>query len=404
MNTHASTTAMPPQRGPAAASLRLRYLLIPPVLLAIATAALLIRHADYNLVALYSQCHAHARLPFLSRVPILGPPSCYIVSFFQTAVASSRAAATMAAALSFVAALLTVYVVEGARVCNRPAVLIAYPTGPLLAFTLAGGAFVWELAVAPAFLRRAREILLARRAAREGGVAALSPFDPELGRGLRHLRSDAEAVAIPVAVLLGFIVPSVLMVALGTPVAVGVWLFAPVYVALVRGVVRVVLPRLRARSVDPNAAEAEDLRSLHLEAHRVSLALVYAAPVLCSALSHGLLIFSLLAGKDDRRDMTRATLGFIEIDVVFTGLTVLYWLGVEVGWRVVGIMVGVSVVLGPGAGICAGWVYREERWQEAFVKGPGGSRRSSRRGSRGSSVEAGPGDERRADEQTPLLT
>lgn len=400
---------MPP-RGPVAAALTLRYLLIPPILLALLTFLLLFLHADYNLVALYSQCHAHARLPSLSRAPLLGPPACYLVSFFQTAVASSRAGAIMASALSFVSGLLTVYVVEGARVCNRPAVLIAYPTGPLLVFTLAGGAFVWELAVAPAFLRRAREILLARRAAREGGGVGASPLDPELGKGLRHLRSDAEAVAIPVAVLLGFIVPSVLMVALGTPVAVGIWLFAPIYVALVRMVVRAVLPRLRARSIDPNAAEAADLRPLHLEAHRVSLALVYAAPVLCSALSHGLLIFSVLAGRDDRRAMTRATLGFIEIDVVFTGLTVLYWLAVEVGWRVVAVMVGVSLVLGPGAGVCAGWVYREDRWHEAFVRVPGGSRVGSRRGSRVSSrrgsrgsVEAGPEEGRGEDEQTPLL-
>ncbi|KAL2111273.1 hypothetical protein VUR80DRAFT_10340 [Thermomyces stellatus] len=394
------TTATMSQRGTLASTLRLRYLLFPPVLLAAATLTLLFVHTDYNLVALYSQCRAYSRLPFLSRTPLVGPPACYIVSFFQTAVASSRAAIIMASALSFVAALLTVYVIEGARVCNRPAPLIAYPTGPLLVFTLAGGAFVWELAIAPAFLRREREILLASGGAREvGSEVVASPLHPTLGKGLRRFESDAEAVAIPVGVLLGFIVPSVLMVVLGSPVTVAVWLFSPIYVASIRWLVRAVLPRLKAGSIDPNAAEAADLRAIHLESHRASLALVYAAPVFCSVLSHAFLIWHLLARKDDRITMTRATLKFIEINVIFTGLTVLYWLLVEVGWRVVAVMVGVSLVLGPGAGVCAGWVYREGRWHEAFVKGPRGSRRSSV----GGGAEAGPREGGRVDEQTPLL-
>lgn len=393
-----------PKRGPPATALPFRYLVIPPILLAISTAVLLFIHSDYNLVALYSQCHAHARLPGLSRAPLLGPPACYIVSFFEAAVASARAAAIMAASLSFVAALLTVYIVEGARVCNRPAALIAYPTGPLLVFNLAGGAFVWELAVAPAFLRRAREILLARREARESGAGlCASPLHPDLGKELRHLEHEAEAVAIPAGVLVGFIVPSVLMVVLGTPTTVAVWLFSPVYVALVRGAVRAVVPVLRAGSIDPNAAEAADLRPLHLESNRTSLALVYTAPVLCSVASHVFLIWHLLARRDDRIDMTRATLGFIEIDIVFTGLTVLYWLLVEVGWRVVAVMVGVSVVLGPGAGICAGWIYRERRWHKAFVKSVGRSRSSSRGSSIRSSIRPRSRSSGRANERTPLL-
>lgn len=263
-----------------------------------------------------------------------------------------------------------------------------------------------ELAVAPAFLRRAREILLARRQAREAGLCArmgASPLDPALGKGLRRFESDAEAVAIPIGVLLGFIVPSILMVVLRDPVAVAVWLFSPIYVAAIRQFIRAALPRLRAGSIDPNAAEAADLRSLHLESHRAYLILVYAAPVLCSVVSHALLLWNLAAKKDDRIDMTRATLGFIEINIIFTGLTVLYWLLVEVGWRVVAVMVGVSVVLGPGAGICGGWIYRERKWHETFVKGLRGSRGNSRRSSVASSTEGRSRERGRADEQTPLL-
>ncbi|SPN98949.1 uncharacterized protein DNG_01988 [Cephalotrichum gorgonifer] len=399
-------------RSPSVETLSLRYLIIVPVLLAIATAALLFVHSDYNLVALYSQCHAHARIPLISRLPVVGPPSCYVVSFFEEAVASSsssRAVAVMASILSFVAGLLTVYVVEGARVCNLPNVLIAYPTGPLLVFNLVGGAFIWELLITPAFFHRARGILRARRASDAGSgagadeAARVSPLDPNLGQDMRHLRSDAEAVAIPAGVLLGFILPSALMLALGTPLAVGIWLFSPVYVTLVRRAVRAALPRLRrtTRASAAGASDSRTLRSLHLESHQASLALVYAAPVLCSALSHWYLAWHVAAARDDRMIMTRATLGFIEVDIIFTALTVLYWIFVEVGWRVVVVMLGVSALLGPGAGVCAGWIYREGHWHDAFVKRSVSGGDEDGRGERsGVSTTAGPG----GDERTPLLT
>ncbi|PKS05292.1 hypothetical protein jhhlp_008664 [Lomentospora prolificans] len=372
-----------------------RLLIIVPVLLAIATAVTLFIHSDYNLVALYSQCHAHARLPSLSRLPLLGPPACYLVSFFKTAVSSARAFAVMAEILSFVAGLLTVYTVEGARICNLPNVLIAYPTGPLLIFNMIGGAFIWQLLIIPAFFHRAKAILKARGDARRGDETEVSPQDPNLGKDSRHLRDDSETIAIPVGVALGFILPSILMIALATPTAVALWFFSPIYVTLIRKAVRAAVPY--AKRLVAQASSTHEVQSLHLESHRVSLALVYAAPVVCSALAHWLLIWRATTQKDDRLMMTRKTLGFIEIDIVFTGFTVLYWLLVEAGWRVVAVMVGVSVVLGPGAGVCAGWVYREGSWHEIFGRGLGREESTSSSSSSSEDREGG------ADEQTPLL-
>ncbi len=60
--------------------------------------------------------------------------------------------------------------------------------------------------------------------------------------------------------------------------------------------------------------------------------------------------------------MTRATIKFIEIDFAFIAATALYWLFVEAGWRVALIMVVISVILGPGAGVCAGWIFREKHF------------------------------------------
>jgi hypothetical protein len=369
---------------PLVQSLKFRYLVIPPILLSILTAVVLFVYSDPNVALLYSQCHAHARLPGLSRVPLIGTPACFLVSFFQHAVAAKRAASVMSVVLSFVSGLLTVYTVEGARVCNRPNVLIAYPTGPLLVFNLVGGAMVWQLLITPAFFHRARRILTEREKRRQaaeesqegGGETEHDVLDPNFGKDMRHLGNASERIAIPIGVLLGFVAPSLGMLVKGSPASVGVWLFSPIYVSLIRKAVRVLLRLTRSQ-----------LRSLHLESNKVSLAMVYGAPVLCSVLSQAVLLWNVIARKDDRQEMTRSTMRFVEVDITFVGLTVLYWLFVEVGWRTVGVMLLSSLVLGPGAGVCAGWIYRERWWFKALE----GVRREAEEASG------------QVDEETPLL-
>ncbi|KAK0609531.1 hypothetical protein B0T17DRAFT_611188 [Bombardia bombarda] len=389
----------------------LAYLLIIPVLLSILTALTLFMHSDTTLPILYSQCHARSRLPLVTHSPVLpsflATPLCFLVSFFQEAVASSRAAGVMAAVLSFVGGLLTVSTVEAARVCNGPSMLIAYPTGAWLVFNLAGGAIVWELVILPAFFHRSKAIVEARRrgaTGRElasgggGGGGGGGATDPNFGEAMRHLERAVEVVAIPVGVALGYVVPSVVMLATkGQPLAVLVWLLFPVWVTVVRQLVRKgMLTALNKSRHDGEAGGEEPswwAASFHLEESRVALAAMYALPVLCSVVSHGLLVWSLV-GRDDRKEMTRATEKFIVIDVFFIGLTVLYWLVVESGWRVVAVVVAVSVVLGPGAGICVGWVYRERMVdldRSVTVVAVG-----SRRGSNG-------GEGAAASEETPLL-
>lgn len=323
-----------------------RFLLIVPVLLAIATALLLFVHSDVNVAMLYSQCHARSRLHWLSRVPVLGGPSCFLVSFFQEAAASVRSAAALGVVLSFVAGLLTVSTVEAARLCNGPAVLIAYPTGPWLVFNLVGGALVWELVIIPAFFLRSKQIIAAR-AATDRTLAPAS--HPDVGEAMRHLSAAAEVAAIPIAVAVGFILPSVLMLVLDSPAAVIVWLFFPVYVSLIRQGIRFGLTKL-----------AREHRTWHLESHRPSLLAVYALPILCSVASYVVWFWS-LAQRDDRREMTRATVRFIEIDMFFIVLTVLYWIFVETCWEVALVTILASAVLGPGGGLCVGWIYREGR-------------------------------------------
>ncbi|KAL2134723.1 hypothetical protein VTI74DRAFT_11043 [Chaetomium olivicolor] len=340
----------PPRRPrPPLHHFTLRYLLIIPILLAFLTGYVLFQHSDTNTYMLYSQCHARSRLPWLSHIPLLGGPACFLVSFFQEAVASVRAFGLMAVILSFVAGLLTVSTVEAARICNSPSVLIAYPTGPWLVFDLIGGAIVWELVIIPAFFHRSREIVAARRGGGGASTQLTGPADPTFGEAMRHLGKVAETVAIPVAVAVGYVVPSLLLLTLDHPATVLVWLFFPVWVSLIRQAVRRVAVAVREGWTT----------SLHLESNRLALLGMYAVPIVCSVLAHAHFIWS-LTQPDDRKEMTRSTLKFITIDAFFVGLTVLYWILVEAGWRVALVMVAVSLVLGPGAGICIGWIYREQ--------------------------------------------
>ncbi|KAG5665394.1 hypothetical protein KAF25_009519 [Fusarium avenaceum] len=316
-----------------------RSLIIPPILLAAATIVALFIHSDVNAALLWSQCHSHSRLPGISRIPGLGTPLCYIISFFRAALHSLRSKAVMTVVIAFLGGLLTVSTVEAARICNAPNVLIAYPTGPWLVFDLVGGAVVWELVIIPAFLHRTKSILSARRG--DGNV------DTHVFTS-RHL-PGSELVAIPISVALGFFLPSILMLFHTTPATIGVWLFFPVYVTIIRQITRRIV--MAVKRANPT--------SVHLASNRRSLLFVYLLPIICSILAHVLFIWS-LTQPDDRKEMTRSTIVFIEVDTQFIFWTVLYWMLVEVGWRVPLTTAVTSLIIGPGAGTCVGWMYREK--------------------------------------------
>ncbi|CAI0655610.1 unnamed protein product, partial [Colletotrichum noveboracense] len=188
---------------------------------------------------------------------------------------------------------------------------------------------------------------------------------------------------IPVSVAWGFVLPSILMLIYNSPATIAVWLFFPMWVSLVRQAVRWGVLRLQKRQ----------RRSFHLESHTVSLLLVYLVPMVCSVVSHVFLIWSLFQ-RDDRKEMTRATVKFIEIDVTFIGFTVLYWLLVEGGWKVALVAVAAAIPLGPGAGICVAWIYRDSEIREHLKNWLAGEH-----GNEESSGEARTG----TDEETPLL-
>ncbi|PTB69410.1 hypothetical protein BBK36DRAFT_63534 [Trichoderma citrinoviride] len=312
-----------------------------------ATVAALFVHSDVDIALLWSQCHARSQMPVLSRVPLLGTPSCFLVSFFRAALDSLRSRAVMGVVLAYVGALATVCTVEAARRCNQPSGFIARPTVWWLLFNLLGGAVVWQLVIVPAFLHRAKA-LVAAEGEQQGNDDGDGCWTAEEKLEERTL-SDSEAVAIPIAVAVGYFLPSALMLAFHSPATIGVWLFFPVYISVVRQAVRHLIERIR--SVSP--------ASIHHESHWQCVVLVHALPVALSVAAHVFVLWNLARRDDDRKEMTRLTVSFIEIDFQFIVWTVLYWVFVEAGWRVPLGMVAVSVVAGPGAGVCLGWLLRE---------------------------------------------
>ncbi|ORY71442.1 uncharacterized protein BCR38DRAFT_329372 [Pseudomassariella vexata] len=363
-----------PNYRPLIQRLALPWLLVVPGLLAVVTIAILVIHTDLNIVALYSQCHARSRLSGLSHIPVLGAPACFLVSFFQYANTSVRAIARMSVILSFVGALLTISLVESARICNKSSRVISKPTLPWLVSNLVGGVLVWDLVIVSSYLSQAKNVQAARESA---SAEDAREADPEIDKGVRGLSSQVEAMAIPIAVVVGFIVPSVVMLVLTHPITIGVWLFFPIWVSTVRYAVKFVAMKV---VTDPGP--------YHLESHRVPLVTMYAVPVICSVLSHGFLIWNMFAW-DDRKEMTRATIKFIEIDVAIIAVTILYWLLVEAGVVACVTMIAISILMGPGAGLAVAWFLREKAFDVYY------------QGTQGSSDREG--DVEDESEETPLL-
>ncbi|KAI1810089.1 hypothetical protein GGS20DRAFT_569053 [Poronia punctata] len=338
-------------RRPLLHQLRLPYLLVVPVLLAVSAVLVLVLHGDVNATLLYSQCHSRSRLPVLSRIPVIGAPACFLVSFFTYASASMRAVAQFGAILAFVSALFTVCLIEALRPCNQMSWTVRHPTVSWLVMNLIGGTLAWDLWIVPAFLRRAKEIATERETQavlEDEASRGQGGFDAEERvRIERSFLTVAEVYAIPVAVAVGFVLPSVLMLVFKHAVFVVVWLFFPVWVAIVRRAVELVTVKV-----------VRDNGPFYLESRRLSVAFVYAVPFAASLLMHVLFIWNLFC-RDDSREMTRMALRYIEINFAFIAATVLYWVIIEVGLKPAALFVASSVFLGPGAALCLTWTVRD---------------------------------------------
>jgi len=315
-------------------------LLIPLLLLAAITTYALFVSSDDNVNAQFAQCFPaepnSPSAPALTRVPVVGGPTCCLVKVFQAALASRRSTAIMAEILSFVGALLTVTTLESARRGSTATWLVANPTLAFLVFNLAGGAVVWQLVIVPAFLFHARksETALVMPASTRGQIFW------------------SDVMAVPVAMAVGYTLPCIPFLFAPTETWVFLWLFFPMYISGMRKLVRCFVP------------QGQTL--VHPESNMGAMVVIYAVPVLVSVIAHYALLWELAYVRDDRSAVTRAALGFIQADLGLIAVTAVYWLLVEAGGRVALLYVLVGCIAGPGTGLCVAWVAREGEIRETI--------------------------------------
>lgn len=370
-----------PSRPPLLISrLPLPLLLTPPLVITLTTFLLhlfLSFLRDINIPLLYSQCHARSRLHFLSRIPVLGAPSCFLVSFWLETLDSFRGRVIMATLLGFVVGLVTVTTLESKRVANQRDGLVKRPGLWVWApFVVLGGVSVTGWGV-PGLLRRGKEVSEVRPGA-------------ENGEAVRVLAMRADGVAIPVSVALGLVVPAVVMVWTRSPLAVGAFLLFPVWTSFLRKGIRVLLTRFQGETWTT---------TLHLSSSRLNLVAVYALPILLSVVAHGYLLYNLVTRRDDSHEVTRSTLKFILIDLGGLLTAVLYWVLVEAGWMAAAVFVVATLLAGPGAGVSLAWGWREigGEWK---TPGRTGTRAVAVGSTVGTPTEEGGNA---IDEETPLL-
>lgn len=340
----------------------------------IAAFAVAIKSNWADLSSLWTQCSSPANSS--AALGHLPTPLCFAVTFFQAALASTRSRLEEAVIIAFLAGLATVTAVESEKLlehsrntfpcrCSsettehesgskltremdrqgRPtgsqprsndlsAKVIANLTLPWILYSLALGALGWQGIIIPAFIKQSRTRQQRKTTSKP---ESHSPLGVEA----------ASTASLPLSIILGLLLPSTFLLAFpSSPSIILLWLVFPLWVSLTQRLLRSAIPP-----------------------HHLPKSLIYAAPVLVSALSHLLLVLHLLVGSvDDRGPLTRSAGLLLEIDHAAIFAAFLYWVFVSRGGlRAVVATVISSLVLGPGAGVCLAWwwVYRDGQQGEA---------------------------------------
>lgn len=366
-----------------------------------------------NISHLWNQCSSSSSLNSKLQPTAL----CFAVLFFQAALDSTRSKLEEAVIIGFLAGLATITAVEGTKYGKRQdanigvvttrlqqqeedtadnaweegesslekgfhadyqgrnnhqaaagssinisssRMIVENLTIPWLLYNLAAGALAWQAIIIPAFLHEQRIRLSA---------AGYPPTSTEPKPARSTTRS--EAIPILLGVTFGLLVPSTLMIVDPTSTAtILVWLFFPLWVSLIQ---RTVWGVLRVSSRSPSDSGEPN----HVETRRQANPLVlvpYAMPIMCSTVSHVLLAHNLLTQADDRGTLTHSAVLLLEIDHLAIFVAFLYWVWARAAsstsstsarekarffttsLQPVLLTLVSSLLLGPGAGVCLGWV------------------------------------------------
>lgn len=320
----------------------------------IATGLSLLRN-DPNYPILFDDCENYKRKPLVKEpFPIFGPATCVFVSEWLEMLAVPRSRAITASIFSMLAALISIYYLESGRPYNRQGMKVVYnvmkyPTPLLLLFHLIVGGLVWELVIIPAFAFQTRAFIRSQTAPssqpeppgnfkeNSGGIVKQEAAPGYSEPASRDMVNNTEVMAVTFGVAIGFILPTILLLIYNTdPFVILFWSGFPIWIGSIRRLIRT--------KVQHSCFSYETT--------------ICAGPVGFSAVLHAWWLYDLFKGTDGQSPMTQSTLAAHMIDAYYMYAAALYWLFVDAGFKAVGVAALVSVIFGPGAGICLGWLYR----------------------------------------------
>jgi hypothetical protein len=186
------------------------------------------------------------------------------------------------------------------------------------------------------------------------------------------VRTSAK-VAIPLSISVGFIIPSVLLVFAPSPITIILWQFFPLYVSILLRLLNTAINKssLTLSSIDTTPHTS----SSSAGPQRKSSVYLFSVPTLSSLISHfSLVIYSILRlslpqrGDVPTPQLTKSALQILALNFITIYITFIYWLYVEGGVRGAASALRWTLIAGPGAGVCHGWIAREETMRLHMIR------------------------------------
>lgn len=387
--------------------------ILPLTLTTLAAFALAIRSGWTDLCGMWTRCSSTdtALLPTTT-------PLCFAVSIFQTPlVASRRARLEEAAIVGLLAGLaaVTSTEAEAARAraigadrthrgesggersgggghekaagqlktgpggssnsssrSNLSARIVENPVVPWLIYQLALGAFSWQGIIVPASIVEHHQHRLGSSqstqldsrpridSGSDSGSNAVAGDDQQEDTG------SSSTLSITLSITIGLLLPSALMLALPTSTtAIVAWLMFPLWVSLIQQRLTPSTPTTRHRSTSSFLPHAIPILFWSAAAHALLLAdlLQLIPPATDDSASPSPSSSSSSSSASAAATTARAAMLLLEVDHAALFATYLYWTHAtspsrRAGLRAAAVAVASALLLGPGAGVCLGWLAR----------------------------------------------
>lgn len=294
-------------------------------------------------------------------------PVCFAVHFFQEAHGTLHGRLEQAVIVSFLSALSNITAIESVRARRRAAMnstttttkdmkpgsahrkkedqglslkIVNNLTIPWLLYGLVMGALAWQLIIVPAFLHLHHKY----------PGPQLQQQRQETRNNINHHQAnnpDAYPLSIPLSIALGLLLPVISMLLYPTAIIpVLLFLFFPILITLAHKL----------------------LSTFVLHTTTNSSVVFHAIPILASAFSHAAILF-LPIENTPASSAGAAALRFLRLDHIVIYVTVLYWIASTTTktssstTSITNVLttIATTAVLGPGAGICIGWIMHSSK-------------------------------------------